>query len=163
VLGPEARRDANRLRDAQRIGLLQHDVVGGHWIAPFDRPEMRFDPPEPGLVVGETRFDLGAANPQHAAQLVEGRAVVEHAADLVEAQAEITQRQQPMQPRELGHPVRAVSRCRVHRNGSQQSELVVVPQHAGRNVAQAGEVSDAQHDATINRASHSVKVKRKVP
>jgi hypothetical protein len=86
---PETRRDPHRLGDPQRSGRLQHDVVIRHWTAPFDRTEMRFHPPQPRLVVGETLLDLRPPDAQHPSELVEWRLVVEHVADLVEAQAEI--------------------------------------------------------------------------
>jgi len=37
--------------------------------------------------------------------------------------------------------------------------MVVVAEHAGGDLPQTSELSDAQHDMTINRPSHGVKVK----
>jgi 8-oxo-dGTP pyrophosphatase MutT (NUDIX family) len=122
---------------------------------------MRFDSQEARPVVGETLLDLRAANAQHAAELLERWIFLEQATDLIEAQAEIPQREQSVQTGELGDTVRAVARCRVDLCGTQQPELVVVPQRAGRHVAEAGEISDAQHDNTIDTPSHRVKVKEK--
>ncbi len=56
--------------------------------------------------------------------------LVEHAADLFEAEAEVTQRQDAMQPAELRDSVRAVARRAVDAFRPEQTDLVVVPQHA---------------------------------
>jgi hypothetical protein len=111
---------------------------------------MRFDPPQPCLVVSKSLLDLSAADAQHPSQLLERRLVIEHNANLLETQAEIPQGQQTVQSSELGNPVRAVPGVRVDVHGAQQPNLVVVPQHAGRDVTEASEVSDVQHDTTID-------------
>ncbi len=109
---------------------------------------MRFDPAQARLLLAQPLLDLGAADPQHSSELIERRLVVEELADLVEAEAEIAQRQQPVQTRELRHRVRAVPVVGVDALGTQQADLVVVPQHPRRDLAEAGKVSDAQHDNT---------------
>ena len=111
---------------------------------------MRFDPAQPVVFLGEPLFDLRLPQPQHSPELVERWLVVEEFADLVEAEAEIAEGQESVQATELRHAVRPVAGGGVDAVGAQQAELVVVPQHPRRDVTEASEVSDVQHDDTIN-------------
>ena len=43
----------------------------------------------------------------------------------------------------------------------EQTDLVVVAQHARRHLAEPGELSDVQHDEDLDTPSHGVKVKRR--
>jgi hypothetical protein len=51
----------------------------------------------------------------------------------------------------------------VHFFGLEQAELVVMAKHPWRHLAEPGELSDVQHDSTIRRPSHNVKVKTASP
>ena len=111
------------------------------------------------VLLAEIVLDLRLTHAEHPAELFERHLVVQDHADLIEGETEVAQGQQPMQTAELRDPVRPVPGGRVHSLGLQQTDLVVVTKHPRRNPAEAGEVSDAQHDDIINTPSHSVRVK----
>lgn len=160
VLRPEPGRSGGGLCDPHRLGGLDDDVGTVHHGAPFECSEVRFDSAESGLLVGHGLLDLGLANAQHAPQLIERRLRIEQPADLLEAEAEIPQRQEPVEPAPLGHGIGPISRCRVDPAGLEQSQLVVVAQHPGRDLSESGELSDVQHDDLSDPPSHRGKVKR---
>jgi hypothetical protein len=54
---------------------------------------MRLDPTQAALLIGDRPLELGSAQPQHAAQLLQRQLVVEQASDLLEREAEVAQRQ----------------------------------------------------------------------
>jgi hypothetical protein len=114
------------------------------------------------LLVSHGLLDLGLAHTQHPPKLIGRRVLIEDPTDLIQAEAEIPQGQESMHPAELCHCVGPITRRRVHPAGLQQSELVVVPKHPGRDLSEPGEFSDVQHDGFIDTPSHSVKVKDEI-
>jgi hypothetical protein len=156
---PEAGGCCGGLRDPERLGVLDDDVVGGHRLTPFERSEVGFDTAESGFLVGYFLRDLRPSKPQHPAELLDRRIVSEQWADLLQCQAEVSQRQEAVEVAELGHLVGPVAARRVDLPGPEQADLVVVPQHARRHLAQPGEPSDVQHDGVMDTPSHRVKVK----
>ena len=162
VVGAEAGGGGDGLGDAQRRGGLDDDVLGGgHGGAPLECSEVGFDPAQPGVLVGQVLLDLGAAQPQHPPELLDRRRLsLEQVADLLEAEIQVPQGQQAVEANELGHAVGAVAGGGVDALGTQEAEPVVVPQHARRDLAEPGELSDARHDEDDDAPSRRVKVER---
>ncbi len=102
---------------------------------------------------------LGPAQTQHPTELVDRRALGEDLSDLLQTEAHIAERHDLVQPAQLVHVVEPVAIGAVDPLGLEEPELVVVAEHAGGHLSQASELSDVQHDKTINRPSHGVKVK----
>jgi hypothetical protein len=159
VLVPEAGGRRGRLGNPDGLGCLDGDIEGGHGDAPFERSEVGFDTAETGCLVGEVLLDLGLAQQEHAAQLLDGRVVVEHWSDLLQGDAKVSHGEQSMQTGQLCDVVEPVSGLRVDPPGPEQADLVVVPKHPGRDLPEPCELSDGQHDTPIDTASHDVKVK----
>ena len=93
----------------------------------------------------EFAFQLGPAQGQHAAQLVE-RDSVQEPPGLGQGEPEILQRHDPVEQPQLTRRVAAVPGVRVYRGRPQQPDLVVVPERADRYAADPGELADAEHD-----------------
>ena len=83
--------------DPDRLGCLDGDVQTGHDDAPFQGPEMGFDPAQPGLLDGHVLLDLRPPQPEHPAQLVDGRVVVHQWPDLLQREAEVAQGDEAVQ------------------------------------------------------------------
>jgi predicted amidohydrolase YtcJ len=128
-------------------------------LTPFECSEVGFDAAEAGLLVGDLLRDLRLPKAQHPAQLLDRRIAGEQLAHLLQCEAEVSQRQEAVELAELGHLVGPVAARRVDLPGPEQADLVVVPQHARRHLAEPGELSDVQHAGTIDTPSHGVKVK----
>ena len=64
-----------------------------------------------------------------------------------------------MQSAELPNAVEAVAAVGIDAIGRQQTELVVMAQHARGDLAKPSELSDVQHDQAIDTPSHRVNVK----
>ena len=105
-------------------------------------------------------LNLGSAQPQHPAQLLDGHIVVEQRTDLLQREAEVPQGQQPVEATQCGDVVEPVTGLRVDLVGPEQAGLVVMPEHPGRDLPKSCEFTDGQHDASTTTASHGVKVKK---
>ena len=97
----EPRRSTLHFHHPNRLARLHHHIQIRHNRASIQRSEMRLHTAEPSLILGELLFELGSPEPQHAAQLIDGRVLGKHLADLLQAQTEIPQRDQPVQARKL--------------------------------------------------------------
>jgi hypothetical protein len=95
-----------RLRDADGLSLLDHDVLQLPDVPPVKRAEMCFGPTQSCLLLGEAL------------------------ADLLEAEADIAQGHDAVQPPQLMDAVEAVSAVGVDPVGDEKTKLVVVAQHA---------------------------------
>jgi hypothetical protein len=124
---------------------------------------VHFDSAQALQLLADVLLDLGSAQPQHPAQLLDRDSVVEHLADLLQAEADVTQGDDAVQPVQLMDAVAAVTVGRVDPIGPEQADLVVVAQHAWRHLSEPGELSDVQHDDVLDTPSHRVKVKRFCP
>ena len=120
---------------------------------------MGFDTAQAGLLRFHVLLDLGPAQPQHPAHLLDGHVVVEQRADLLQREPEVAQGQQAVEATQRADLVEPVTGLRVDARGPEQAGLVVMPEHAGRDLPQSCEFTDGQHDASISTASHGVKVK----
>ena len=149
---------AHRFGEADRFGLLDDDVVPRHGAAPFERSEVGLDAAQAGLLGRHVLLNLGPARPQHPAQLLDGKIVVEQRANLLQRETEVAQGEQAVEAAQRGDVVEPVAGLRVDLAGLEQAGLVVMPEHAGRDLAEPCEFTDI-HDRPITRASHGVKVK----
>ena len=97
ILGSVTGGGALGFGEADGLGLLDDDVVVLHGGAPFERSEVGFDPAQAGLLDFHVLLNLGSAQPQHPAQLLDGHIVVEQRTDLLQREAEVPQGQQPVE------------------------------------------------------------------
>jgi hypothetical protein len=139
------------LRNADRLRLLDDDVLQLHDVAPFKCAEVRFDPPEALLFLSDRMLDLRPAQPQHSAKLLDRDLLAEERPDLLQPEADIAQGHDSVHSPQLVNAVEAVATVRVDPLGREQAKLVVVAQHAGRHLRQPGELSDVQHDQPVIR------------
>src|ERR1700694_3390389 len=123
---------------------------------------MRLDPAQPGLLVSDRLLDLGLADAKHPSKLVQWRIVIEELMNLIQTEAEVPEGQQPVKPGQLSYRIGPVAGLSMHPLGAKQSDLVVVPKHSRRDLAEPCKISDVQHDVPSYTPSHCVKVKRKV-
>ena len=86
---------------------------------------------------------------EHAADLVEDDVFGQRLADLLQGEAQVLQRQDAVQARELGGGVVAVAGRRIDRLGFEQPDVRVVAQLADRGLRDAGEVADLEHVAPL--------------
>jgi hypothetical protein len=80
-----------RLRDADRLGLLDDDVLQVHDVAPFKCSEVRLDSTEAVLLLADGLLDLGSPQPQHSAKLLDRDVLREDLSDLLQAEADVAQ------------------------------------------------------------------------
>ena len=74
---------------------------------------MGFDPAQAGLLDLHVLLNLGPAQPQHPAQLLDGHVVVEQRTDLLQREAEVPQGQQAVEATQCGDVVEPVTGLRV--------------------------------------------------
>ena len=120
---------------------------------------MRFDPSQALLLLSHGLLDLGPAQPQHSPKLLDRDSFREDPSDLLEAEADVAQGDDAVQSLQLANAVVAVAAGWVDPLGPEESEVVIVAQHARRHLTESGELSDVQHGRVIDRPSHGVKVK----
>ena len=110
ILGSVARRGAHRFGQADGFGLLDDDVVSLHGGAPFERSEVGFDTAQAGLLGRHVLLNLGPAQPQHPAHLLDGKVVLEQRADLLQRETEVAQGEQAVEAAQRRRRRRAGSR-----------------------------------------------------
>ncbi|CAD5959058.1 protein of unknown function [Streptomyces sp. KY75] len=159
VLRLVARGDPGQLGHPDRGNGLDHNVVGRHVPLALDRPEPRLDLGQPRRRGRHRLRQLRPAQPQHPAQLLRAHPLVQDVPHLLEREAEVLERDDPVEPGELGGAVEAVAGGGVGAVRAQQPDGVVVTQHPARHPPVPGEVSDGEHDGSHCTASHGVKVK----
>ncbi len=110
---------------------------------------MRFDAAQPLLFLSDVLCKLCSAEPQHPPQLVDRQVLGKDLPDLFQGEAHVTQRHDPVQLAQLADAVKAVAAVGVNQRGVEEPELVVVAEHARRNLPKTSELPDVQHDNTI--------------
>ena len=96
---------SGRLRHADRFGLLDDDVVQLHDVAPFDCSEVCFDPTKAVLLLADGLLNLGSAQPQHSAKLLDRDVLGQDLPDLLQAEADVAQSDDPMHSPQLVNAV----------------------------------------------------------
>ena len=89
---------ADACANANRLSLLDDDVLQLHDVAPFECSEVRCDPTEASLFLFDGLLDLGLAQPQHPAKLLDRDVLGEDLPDLLEAEADVAQGHDAVQP-----------------------------------------------------------------
>ena len=97
---------------------------------------MGLDAAQAGLLGRHVLLNLGPAQPQHPAHLLDGKVVVEQGADLLQRETEVAQGEQAVEAAQGRDVVEPVAGLRVDLAGLEQAGLVVVPEHPGRDLAE---------------------------
>jgi hypothetical protein len=96
---------------------------------------VRLDSTQARLIVRHVLLDLGSAQLQHAAQVLDGEILaVQQLSDLLEREPEVPERKETVQTADLPDRVEAVAALWIHAIRSEQAELVIVAEHARRNL-----------------------------
>ena len=141
----------DRLHDPDRLGVLDHDVLHVQCVAPFECSNVRFYPTQAFLFLSHGLFELCPTQTQHPTELVDRGIIRKHFSDLFQTEAQFAERDDPVQRAQLAHAVQAVATGAVNPLGLEQPKLVVVTEHTRGDLPQASELSDVQHDKTIDR------------
>jgi hypothetical protein len=97
----------------------------------------------------DLRFQLRLSEAEHGAELRGGHFLVHQSFDLCKGEAEIAENQDSIEVVELGSVVEPVSSRGIDVARPQEAELIVVPEQAARDLGNARELSDPEHDASL--------------
>jgi hypothetical protein len=115
-----------------------------HQLLRVERSKTRLDPLEPSAVTSDALPQLASfrlEQPPH----IERTLVTDEQRDLLKRKVELAQYADLAQPRELSERIEAVARRWVGQSRLQQTEPVVVSQHARRDAGEPRERADLEH------------------
>ena len=90
-----------------------------------------------------------ASQPQHPAQGARGESFIECLGNPVQRKPKIAQNKNAMEAWQLAGGVKAIARFGIDVGRLQQAHFVVMTQRADRNLGEAGELSDFQHEMVV--------------
>ena len=126
--------------ERRRLDRFEDDVETFGPAMPVDLRDAGFDMPQPRFLLAQRTLHLRPLQRQHGPQFGWRDLVLEQRPDLFQRQAELLQRENAVQPRQLPDAVIAIARLGIDMGGLQQSELVVEPQLPGSRPARSARI-----------------------
>lgn len=154
-------------RHALRRDAPHDDVAVIRTVLAFDLPQPRLDARQPPLFRLQLLCKLRPLELEHAADFVDWQVVIQQRRDLLQREAQVAEREDAVEARQLIGRVVAVAGLRVDARRPEQAQPIVVPEHLDRNAAELREIANLEHGRgtlstrlTQNTLSHGGRVKR---